>query len=83
MREPASNTADAGIAIINHTISLIDGHRKLSQHEFGISVRESLISVREKLTQGLFFSDAQQAAINNWSKGVQRWLQAPKPKDFQ
>ena len=76
-RPPASLTTHQGIQSIDELVRTIDSIPKLGISDFGIDVRASLQSMRAKLAEGNFFSLAMQRAIENWGKGIAKWIPSP------
>jgi hypothetical protein len=77
VRPPAFLTNRQGIQSIDELVRTIDSIPKLGHSEFGKGVRASLQSMRAKLAEGNFFSLAMQGAIENWGKGIAKWIPSP------
>jgi hypothetical protein len=78
-REQASLTPQQGIQAIDELVRTIDSIPKLGISDFGKSVRIDLQSVRAKLSEGNFFSEPMERAIENWGKGIAKWI--PRPEE--
>ena len=78
VRPQASLTNHQGIQAIDELVRTIDSIPKLGISEFGIDVRASLQSMRARLAEGNFFSEAMQTAIENWGKGIAKWIPSPE-----
>lgn len=76
-RSPASLTREQGIQSIDELVRTIDSIHKLKVHKFGISVRIDLQSMRSRLMEDTFFSMSMQNAIENWGKGIAKWIPSP------
>ena len=71
-RPAASVTSPQGIEIIKELISAIDANDQLSRNEFGKSVRMALKSMQARLTDGAFFSQKMEDALQNWGQAIHR-----------
>ena len=77
VRPPASLTPIQGIQAIDELVRTIDSIPKLGISNFGIDVRVSLQSMRARLSEGNFFSEPMERAIENWGKGIAKWIPSP------
>ena len=77
-RPPASLTNKQGIQAIDELVRTIDSIPKLGISDCGIDVRVSLQSMRARMSEGNFFSEAMQRAIENWGKGIAKWITLPE-----
>lgn len=73
-RLPASLTNQQGIQSIDELVRTIDSIPKLKGSGFGLDVRNSLQSMRAKLSEGNFFSEPMQKAIEGWGRGIAKWI---------
>ena len=73
----ASLTHQQGIASIDELVRTIDSIPNLKASGFGIDVRDSLQSMRARLSEGAFFSMAMQKAIEGWGRGIAKWMPSP------
>ena len=79
-RERAVLTPDQGVSSIHSLIQLIDLTPQLAGSDFGIDVRASLASMKVRLEEGSFFSEKMEKAIENWGRGISKWVTSPEGK---
>jgi hypothetical protein len=81
IRKAATWTTEQGLYAIDDLVKTIDSTPQLGIHKFGIDVRKDLQSMRARLAERNFFSMAMQTAIENWGKGIAKWI--PRPDTVQ
>ena len=70
----ASLTPTQGIQSIDELVRTIDSIPNLKASGFGQDVRSSLQSMRAKLSEGNFFSQPMEKAIEGWGRGISKWM---------